>query len=221
VSVLKLEREQGLRFRIVQVGGRTTADLEYLRDLTLTDKTRVFKTSLFSAATDGGLQGRVSDDQRGHDTAGVAGFFLSDFLGCRLRDSPEKSTLAFVRAVTEFINSDVDSPERRGQYQVALLASMQDQTTSLRPRTFASSHVETQDRPALLRRIREQDLDPDSAFPKDTTLVRVAGFKMTFSSGMVLVGSADDLRERVAMPKAASPGATVRVKDAIRSLEGR
>jgi hypothetical protein len=43
-AVLKLEREQGLRFRIKTINHRRVVDLEFLRDLTLTDKTKVFKT---------------------------------------------------------------------------------------------------------------------------------------------------------------------------------
>jgi hypothetical protein len=46
VAVLKLEREQGIRLRIGVVGGHAQVDLEFLRDLTLTDKTKIFKTSL-------------------------------------------------------------------------------------------------------------------------------------------------------------------------------
>lgn len=224
-SVLKLEREQGLRFRIKVVGGRHVVDLEFLRDLTLTDKTKVFKTSLFlagrrlaSAAT---LTGRVSDDQRGSETAaGVATFFLGTFLGCRLKDSPEKSTLEFVQAADGFLN-EVQSPERRGRYQVALLATMQDQTAEIRPRSFAQAHLEATDRPAFLDRVREAGLNPDQPFPKDTSLVRVSGFKMTFESGMVLVGSQDDLRERIEIrPDSASvPG--VEVNDTIKKLRGR
>ena len=137
-SVLKLEREQGLRFRINTVDQRRVVDLEYLRDLTLTDKTKVFKTSLFlvggkSKVIASNVSGRVSDDQRGTNTAaGVATFFLNTFLGCRLRESPEKTTLAFVTATDTFINGDVTDPERRGKYQVALLATMQSQTTEVR-----------------------------------------------------------------------------------------
>jgi hypothetical protein len=226
-SVLKLEREQGLRFRIRTVRGRRIVDLEFLRDLTLTDKTKVFKTSLLVAEGKGkaraaAVAGRVSDDQRGSETAaGVATFFLGTFLGCRLRESPEKSTLQFVQAVDGFINEQVGSAERRGRYQVALLAAMQDQTAEIRPRSFANAHLDPADRPVLLDRVREAGLDPDLPFGKDTSLVKVSGFKMTFTSGMVLVGSQDDLQERVNIrpDDAARPG--VDINDAIKKLKGR
>lgn len=225
-SVLKLEREQGLRFRIEVIGGRHIVDLEFLRDLTLTDKTKVFKTSLLVAGRGrlgpGTITGRVSDDQRGADTtAGVATFFLGTFLGCRLKDSPEKTTLEFVQAADGFINEHVQSAERRGRYQVALLATMQDQTPEIRPRSFAQAHLEASDRPPFLDRVREAGLDPERPFPKDTSLVRVSGFRMTFESGMVLVGSQTDLRERVDIrpDDAAMPG--VDINDTIKKLRGR
>lgn len=226
VSVLKLEREQGLRFRINVIDGRHVVDLEFLRDLTLTDKTKVFKTSLLVAGPGrlgaGAIVGRVSDDQRGaHTTAGVASFFLGTFLGCRLKDNPEKVTLEFVRAVDAFINEHVQSPERRGRYQVALLATMQDQTAEIRPRSFAQAHLDTADRPALLDRVRNAGLDPDQPFPKDISLVRVSGFKMTFDSGMVLVGSQEDLRDRVAIRPDNAPVLGVDINDAIKRLRGR
>lgn len=225
-SVLKLEREQGLRFRIKLVRGRRVVDLEFLRDLTLTDKTKVFKTSVFTAETGRPraetIIGRVSDDQRGTETAaGVATFFLGTFLGCRLRDSPEKTTLEFVQAADGFINNEVRSSERRGRYQVALLATMQDQTAEIRPRTFAEAHLDAADRPLFLERVREGGLDPEQAFPKDTSLVRVAGFRMTFSSGMVLVGSQEDLRDRVEIRPDDAPVPGVDVNDAIKKLRGR
>lgn len=137
---LKLEREQGLRFHIdTDEHGRNTVDLELLRELTLTDKTKVFNTSLLMLDNTGqamSLYGRVSDDQRGRDDGvGVATFFLGTFLGCRLKTSPEKATLDFVRAAEGFFNEHVANAEKRGRYQVALLAKMQDNTMDVRPRT--------------------------------------------------------------------------------------
>jgi hypothetical protein len=85
LALLKLERERGIHFAIRQVGGRNLLDLELLRDLTLTDKTRVYKTALL-APEDGSIAGFVADDQRGIRTGiQVATFFLSRFLGCKPR----------------------------------------------------------------------------------------------------------------------------------------
>lgn len=226
VSVLKLEREQGLRFRIKVVNGHRIVDLEFLRDLTLTDKTKVFKTSLLvpagqTEANASTIVGRASDDQRGSQTmAGVATFFLSTFLGCRLKDNPEKSTLQFVQAFETFVNDAVQSAEKRGRYQVALLAKMQDHSGEIRPRSFATTSLDSADRPAFLDRVRDVGLEPETPFPKDLGLIKVNGFKMTFRSGMVLVGSKEDLDERVEIrPDNAEPG--VDINDTIERLRGR
>jgi hypothetical protein len=226
VSVLKLEREQGLRFHInVDEQGRNVVDLELLRELTLTDKTKVFKTSLFALGDSGApatMYGRVADDQRGHEEGvGVATFYLSTFLGCRLRTSPEKATLDFVRTAEEFFNEHVTNPEKRGRYQVALLAKMQDNTRDVRPRDFAEITLDDADRAPFMESIRNAGIDPMVAFEKDTSLVKVNGFKMTFDSGMVLVGRSDDLNNRVKIrpEDAAQPG--VEVNDALKRLQGR
>lgn len=128
VSVLKLEREEGLRFKIdTDQSGRKTVDLELLRELTLTNKTKVFKTSLLmlgSAGDPNSMFGRVSDDQRGRDDGiGVATFYLATFLGCQLRANPEKVTLDFVQASERFFNVSITNPEKKGRYQVALPSS--------------------------------------------------------------------------------------------------
>lgn len=225
-SVLKLEREQGLRFHIdTDAQGRKTVDLELLRELTLTDKTKVFKTSLLvldDAGQASSMHGRVSDDQRGKDDGvGVAAFYLSTFLGCRLKTSPEKVTLDFVRAAEGFFNQHVTNPEKRGRYQVALLAKMQDNTMDVRPRDFAEANLDIADRAHFSEAIRAADIDPNVAFEKDTSLVKVNGFKMTFESGMVLVGNRDDLAQRVSIrpPEATQPG--VEVNDSLKRLGGR
>lgn len=226
VSLLKLEREQGLRFAMdVDQQGRTVVDLELLRELTLTDKTKVFKTSLFRLGSSGDsatMVGRVSDDQRGRgDGEGVAAFFLSTFLGCQLATSPEKATLDFVRATQAFINDGVQSPEKKGRYQVALLAKMQDELSDVRPRDFANASLDQPDRAPFVERVREAGFDPDITFQKDTSLIKVGGFKITFRNGMVLVGRREDLEQRVEIrpDDAMQPGAEV--NDTIKRLEGR
>ena len=226
VSVLKLEREQGLRFHIgTDDQGHRVVDLELLRELTLTDKTKVFKTSIFAIGSAGDaetMQGRVADDQRGReDGVGVAVFYLSTFLGCQLKESPEKATLDFVRATETFFNDHVVNAEKRGRYQVALLAQMQDNSRDVRPRTFAETHLDSEDRAPFTAAIREAGINPTVAFQKDVSLIKVKGFRMVFDSGMVLVGSSDDLKDRVAIrpDDADQPG--VEIKDAVKKLGGR
>jgi hypothetical protein len=95
VAALKLEREVGVHVLIEEVGTHRVIDLEYLRDLTLTRKTRVFKAAVVDLRDRSdplSMYGVASDDQRSRgESRGVAQFFLGDFLGCQLVDSPEKT----------------------------------------------------------------------------------------------------------------------------------
>ena len=140
----------------------------------------------------------MSDDQRGQvEGRGVADFYLDTFLGCKLRINPAHATLEFVKAAEEFFNKSIANPEKKGRYQVALLSTMQDQQLDVTPEIFAETHLDTADRPDFLNQVQLHGLEPGAAFEKDTSLVKINGFKMTFENGMVLVGSTDDLRERV------------------------
>jgi hypothetical protein len=166
--------------------------------------------------------GRVSDDQRGRDDGtGVATFFLSTFLGCMLKTNPAKATADFVAAAEAFVNQDVPNDERKGQYLVALQATLQGPQLDLVPRGFADSNLEAPDRPAFLTRVTERGLDPGVAFTKDVSLVKANGFKLTFSHGMVLLGSQDDLRNRVELPDGATAAQSVKIRDAVLALKGR
>jgi 37-kD nucleoid-associated bacterial protein len=187
VAVLKLEREQGLRLRIEVVGDHTEVDLQFLRDLTLTDKTKIFKTSLLRLDHAGEAQimyGLVSDDQRGREEgAGVATLFLATFLGCQLKTNPEKATRDFVLAAEEFINQDVASDERRAVYQVALLAKMQDETLDLRPRDFANQNLRGSDRPRFLELSPPMALTPIRPLRRTRHLQGSTGSRWYSSTG--------------------------------------
>ncbi len=218
LAVLKLERERGIHFAIKRVDGHNLLDLELLRDLTLTDKTKVYKTALL-APDDGGIEGFVADDQRGISTGRqVATFFLSKFLGCQPRLPAALMTYEFVKAANEAFNQDVPSPERRGRYQVAVLAALQSNLTDIRPSAFASQYLEPEDREHFLARVRAAGMDPDVSFEKDTSRVKVSRFRMTFQSGMVLVGDQSALDRHVALPERQDSGDPVVLNDRVEDL---
>ena len=226
VCVLKLEREQGLRFNIeTDAQGRNTVDMEPLRELTLTDKTKVFKTSLLVVAPGGGadgVTGRVSDDQRGrHDGIGVATFYLNAFLGCQLKDSPAKQTLAFVKGTDTFINERVANPQTQGTYQVAVLAEMQSNTMDLRPQDFAQTHLQPADRGPFMQAMRDAGVDPTVPFEKDTSLVKVSKFRIDFEHGLVLVGSPEAGHRHVVIRDASADRPGAEINDVIKRLGGR
>lgn len=218
LAVLKLERERGIHFAIKREHGRNLLDLELLRDLTLTDKTKVYKTALLYEV-DGGIAGFVADDQRGMTTGRqVATFFLSRFLGCMARLPAAQMTYQFVDAANTAFNEGVPSPERRARYQVALLATLQSNVADIRPAKFAAQNLEREDRKPFLKRVEEAGIAPDVAFAKDTSRVKVSRFRMTFKSGMVLVGDEAALRENVKVPEERDSGDPVVLDDQIEDL---
>jgi hypothetical protein len=212
LAVIKLEPERGVRYAISTVDGRHTVDLELLRNLTLTDKTKVYKTALLF--DEGGeIAGWAADDQRTTASGvSVATFFLSRFLGCAPKLPAAITTYEFVQAASASFNEDVESPKRRSRYQVALLSVMQDNTTTIAPRAFAETHLDAADRPAFLDRVDKAGIPPATTFAKDTSRVNVSRFRMTFTSGnLTLIGDRDALDSTVEIPENNVAGEPVRL----------
>jgi len=138
-----------------------------------------------------------------------------------LRMNPAKATADFVAAAELFVNEDAIGAERRGRYLVSLQAVLQDQQLDIAPRQFAEAHLDPADQPAFLNRVREMGLDPQVPFAKDLSLVKSGGFKMTFSHGMVLLGTPQDLRERVELPAESQTTDHVTLRDSVALLQLR
>jgi hypothetical protein len=113
-------------------------------------------------------------------------------------------------------NKDVASPKRRSRYQVALLSVMQDNTTTITPRTFADTHLVAEDRPAFLDRIKDAGIAPTATFAKDTSRVNVSKFTMTFTDGnLTLVGDREALDSVVEIPDDDAPNEPVRLNTTV------
>lgn len=205
VSILKLEREQGLRFDVVVTqGGRATVNLQLLKNLTLTDKTKVFKTSLLVAdSVDDPLsiRGLVSDDQRGlREGAGVAHFFLGEFLGCKPKSDAAVTTKLFAESAEAFFNERVPNRAKRGKYQVALVARLQDNDGQISPRVFAARSLEPPEREPFLAAVRDAGVNPSATFDRDTSMVKLERLQINFESGITVIGSVRDIDEHVRLP---------------------
>jgi nucleoid associated protein NdpA len=199
-AVLKVEREKGVQVRPQQHGGGRSLTMHFLDDLMITGKTRIFKASIFEGSTVQQLDGRVADDQRGPEhSSEVASFFLSSFLGCRLKAIPSVSTKQFFLITEEFIDEEIDDPERKADYTVALLAMMKAPARDIRPRDFAEQHFEATDRTPYREFMAERDVAVDQVFEKDTALVanRIRKVRMETSHGLLILGPDDEVRERV------------------------
>ncbi len=221
LAIVKLEKEEGARIQRARVDGRTTFNVSHLRDLMLTKKTKVFKVGLFAPRPDRvGIEGLVSDTQKGAGTA-VAFFFLSQFLGCRLKEVPEVTTKRFFDATERFINDDVEDPQEKALYQVALVAEIQNARPSISPEGFANSNIATDYRPRFLERVEEQGITARS-FVKDPALVEpiLRKIQWTFAGGISVMAPPDQIGEQLQV-EARSDGRTrMEIVDQLRDVKG-
>jgi hypothetical protein len=223
-AILKLEREDAIRVEQTQLQGHRTFSVAYLRDLMLGRNTRVFKASLF-VTSDGattGLDGLVSDDQASiSDGGGVAGFFLSRFLGCRLKEAPEVATRKFFEATQDWINS-LGDPVKQGRYEVALIAQMNHTATTVVPRSFASSNLDTQDRNPYLQHLAAEGA-PTARFAKNNRLIepKIQQMSIRFQNSNIRVsGSPDAVQQYVQINPPSTDGASVEITDDVEEIRG-
>jgi hypothetical protein len=182
--------------------------------------TRVFKASLFKVPTAGELDGLVSDSQRSDLHAEVADFFLG-FLGCKLKTAPDVTTKAFFVTTQDFINT-IDDPEKKGRYEIALIAAMNLPAKTLSP-TAVVNQLETEDRQPYKQFLASHDA-PTSSFDKDTRLVDSQIKQLVFGfqrSGLRLSGPPEDVDEFVRINRDPDEGtAPVEIHDQVRDVRG-
>ncbi|MHB1850142.1 MAG: nucleoid-associated protein [Acidimicrobiales bacterium] len=223
LAVLKLEREQGARVELAVTPGGRTFSVQHLRDLMLTERTKVFKVGLFvQIGSDlASIDGAVCDTQKSYDGT-VAHFFLEQFLGCRLRERPELTTKRFFEATERFINEEVAEPEKKAQYQVALLAELNGTRDKVSVRAFANNNFAVEDRQAFMDEMDQAQV-PKTSFDKDTHLVRahLRRIQMAFESGVAVLASPENIGEQVQITELANGQTKVEVTDRLRKMTGR
>lgn len=219
VATLKLEREEGARAAAGNVGGKSTYSVQYMRDLFLTGRTRVFKVALFRIGERLQLQGWVSDPQgRARD---VADFFLHDFLGCDYERDPAETTRDFHKRAEEFINDKVDNPEFKARYENALLTELQRDSPELKVEKFAREHLDARHRQAFAAHMREAQVPP--SFVKDLKLIagRIRRLQFSFENGAKINAPADLPPEVMSVEGLGDGRTRVAVTDVLKELGSR
>lgn len=225
LAIVKLEHEEGARALPIDYRGEPTFNVEYLEDLMMTSKTRVFKAALFvqRGTSLDDIEGLVSDNQRATGAkSGIAEFFLHSFLGCHLLDDPAKVTRDFFDAVQTWINSVVMDPSKRIDYTIALLAEMQRRSNAIDPNSFATGHLAPEDCQDFVDHLANHAV-PTTIFPKDTNLLSAKLRKMAIylESGIMIVGSPDIISENIKVDAAKDGQAVIQVTDRVAKVNGR
>jgi hypothetical protein len=221
IAIIKLEKEEGTRVQRTTIKGRSTFNVNHLRDLMLTGNTRIFKVGLFARmASTNDIEGLVCDKQKGTGTT-VAFFFLQRFLGCRLTENPDITTGRFFNAAQRFISDDVTEPQVQAQYQVALAQELSSTRTTISPEAFANTNLRAEDRLPLLARVEEAGVATNS-FPKDLTLVEplLRKIQWRFQKGVTVVASSEQVGDVVQVEALKDGRTRLQVTDVLRDMGG-
>ena len=201
LAIVKLEREEGIQLELTTIDEKKTFGLRLINDLIFTQKTKVYKVSLFIALDEELkiMEAAAVDLQTGYQgQTDVAKFFLSKFLGCTLFEAAIMTTRMFFELSEQFFNEKVDDPIKRTRYYSHLVSAMESEKKSVSPEDFAVSYLERPDRKPFLDYIKSQGLTA-SSFPLDTKLIdrRLKRRVIEFENGVSIVISGEDAEDRV------------------------
>jgi hypothetical protein len=221
--ILKLEKEEGVRAQRCQKDGKDTFSIQHVIDLMLSGKTKVFKVGLFWQGEDElePIEGVVSDKQRKAGST-IADFFLKKFLGCKLRESPEVTTEKFFRMTEKFINEKVTDSDTKTRYVIAALALLNSESAMVSPRNFAETNLQLEHRQLYINFLTEANI-PLQGFEKDLKLIKtkIAKIHMSFSSGLVVIGSPEVLENKVRVRSTTDGLTHVEFEDQLDDMHGK
>ena len=203
VGILKLEREEGARLEQTRREGRPTYDILHLRDLILTEKTKLFKVGLFfnGGLEDLGYEGKICDNQLPFTpNREVAAFFLTSFLGCRLAGDPKVKTKEFFVVSQEFFNEKIEDPIVQTKYNLHLLSYISNERRVINPRIFAQANINTTHRQQYENYLKEKGVQISDII-RDISLIEKKINKMIleFENGIKIIGSQEGFNEKVSL----------------------
>lgn len=224
-TVMKLEKEEGMRVVQRRAGGHRTFDMQFLHDLMLTKRTKVFKVGLFVQESPGigGIFGAVSDNQLGLTTdRDVARFFIHKFLGCQFAEEPEIVTKRVYEAAQAFINQDVLDPEDKGRYEIALISELQSNVKAFDIQGFADHNLKAQHRKKFLDRVAQEHV-AGHRIVKDLGMIRAVlrRIQVQFESGVAVVAKPDAFQEQVHMKSLPDGRTRLEIEDRLREIRTR
>ncbi|MCY3646780.1 MAG: nucleoid-associated protein [Chloroflexi bacterium] len=215
---LKLEHEQGVRIDRKELpDGTRIVELEHVRDLILSTRTRLHKQAFVLRSADGYVL-EVADRQRGFNARRAAArFFIHAFLGAEPAIDSREATKRFVEAV-ESVISEISDPKRQTELRLDLASELNSRKATITPSQFAQAYLETEEIPLLDAALDEKGAPPQ--FEKDNALVgpTVSRLRMIGANGMMIAGPPSEWVNRVTVGDldASSSEVNVTVRDEFR-----
>ena len=203
VGILKLEREEGARLEQTQREGRPTYDILHLRDLILTEKTKLFKIGLFfnEGLEELGYEGKICDNQLSFiPHREVAAFFLTSFLGCRLGGDPRVETKEFFTVSQEYFKEKIEDPIVQMKYNLHLLSYISNEKGVINPRIFARANISTTHRQPYVNYLEEKGIRITDII-RDTSLIenKINKMILEFENGIKIIGSQKGFDDKVSL----------------------
>ena len=198
LGILKLERIRGTHADQVQIEGKYTFDLSTVQNLILHERYRLFKAAILQIENDT-IVGMVRDNQIGRHSGSVASFFLTNFLGCMLREEPRVCTKRFYESAESFINELNVSGDLKARYAQHLVSELCSNRAHVSASRFAEEYLEEDHRMLFVRHIKQAHI-PD-AFVKDTSLIsrHLRTMIMEFRHGVTISAKQEVFKEHVSI----------------------
>lgn len=218
IGVLKLEKEEGARLEQTTRDGLVTYDMLHLRDLILTEKTKLFKIGIFLGEAFE-FDGMVCDNQLSlTSNREVADFFLR-FLGCELMGDPKVKTKEFFITSQEFFKTQIPDPIRQMEYNIHLVSYVTSQTGTLNAKIFANTNLNIEHRQPYLTHLSNKNIK-DGNFRKDNTLItnKIKKVIIGFESGVTIMGDKEPFKEKVRLEPIGDGRTRAEIIDNIRKV---
>lgn len=201
--ILKLERDKGAQLTL---DPKTKSyNIEEVKDLMLTQKTKIFKVALFvlrdqfSVKFDGMVMDYQIDVKAKKE---VITFFIDKFLGCKTFEDPKITTQRFYNYTRVFIDT-LEDPLDKAKYLQDLNSYMQKNDNVINPKDFADDYLKsTKDRNNYKNYLETKNFK-FSAFPKDTHFVENKFKKIVvlFENDISIIGNKGTFDKKVKLTK--------------------
>ena len=220
LAILKVEREDGVRIqRDITTQGKTTFSAQHIKDLMLTSKTKLFKIVLFYLSDDK-VVGFVCDQQQGVlGNREVANFFLTDFLGCKLKEEPHVSTKKFFEATTAYINSEALNDPERLDVRMHLISELTNNLQTINLSSFADRAIPSGKKQGFMDVMQNKKIP--TTFPKDIVLIadKIKKVKYELECGIKITGTEEAVKNNLSIASCEDGKTKFELIDRIRKVE--
>lgn len=220
LAILKVEREEGVRIQQdITAQGKTTFNAQHIKDLMLTSKTKLFKIVLFYKS-DENIIGFVCDQQQGViGNREVANFFLTDFLGCKLKEEPHVSTRKFFEATTEYINSDALTDSEKLDVRTHLISELTNNVYLINVSSFADRAMPAGKKQGFMDAMLKKEIP--TTFAKDIVLIsdKIKKVKYELECGIKITGTEEAVKNNLSIAPCDDGKTKFELIDRIRKVE--